>query len=239
MVLLPMMTIQNNLLNIKEQIQNLAISAKREPNEISLLAVSKTKPVSDILEAYHAGQRFFGESYAQEAAEKITEIRSRGITDIEWHFIGPVQANKTRIIAEHFDVVESLDRARIAKRLNDQRPPLMPDLRVFIQINISREPQKSGLSFEELPELLAYIGEMCPRLKIAGLMGIAENVSDKSEVIPQFQALKDTFDRISRQYRELAVLSMGMTNDMAEAIACGSTEVRIGTAIFGARQYHV
>ena len=234
-----MLKIQENLSNVKEQIKNFATSVKRAPEEITLLAVSKTKPVSDMIEAYQAGQRFFGESYAQEAAEKITEIRSRGITDIEWHFIGPVQANKTRIIAENFDVVESLDRARIAKRLNDQRPPLMPDLRVLIQVNISREPQKSGVSFEDLPELLDFIDESCPRLKVAGLMGIAENVSDKSEVLPQFRALREVFDRLSGQGRKLTALSMGMTDDMAEAIACGSTEVRIGTAIFGARQYHV
>ncbi len=234
-----MLKIQENLSNVKEEIINFATSVKRDPSKIALLAVSKTKPVSAVLEAYQAGQRIFGESYAQEAAEKIQEIRSQGIRDIEWHFIGPVQANKTRIIAEHFDVVESLDRARIARRLNDQRPPLMPDLRVLVQVNISREPQKSGTAFEELPALLDYIDSSCPRLKVTGLMGIAENVRDKSEILPQFQALKDAFDDLCRQGRPLTVLSMGMSDDMAEAIAAGSTEVRIGTAIFGARQYHV
>lgn len=234
-----MLKIQENLSNVKEEIINFATSVKRDPANIALLAVSKTKPAGAVLEAYQAGQRLFGESYAQEAAEKIQEIRSQGIRDIEWHFIGPVQANKTRIIAEHFDVVESLDRSRIARRLNDQRPPLMPDLRVLIQVNISREPQKSGIAFEELPDLLEYIDSSCPRLQVTGLMGIAENVRDKSEILPQFQALKDAFDDLCRKGRPLTVLSMGMSDDMAEAIAAGSTEVRIGTAIFGARQYHV
>ncbi len=158
--------------------------------------------------------------------------------DIKWHFIGPVQSNKTKIIAEHFDVVESIDRIKIAERLNNQRPSYMEPLKVLIQVNISGEAQKSGCTYEELPKLVEFITNECKQLTLVGLMGIAENAVNKADIVPQFDKLKSTFDDLKSKGYQLSVLSLGMTHDMEYAISSGSTEVRIGTAIFGPRQYH-
>lgn len=233
-----MSNIQENIKHIKQQIVKFANDVKRNPADISLLAVSKTKPITDIIEAYAEGQRQFGESYAQEACEKIDQLKAMGYHDIEWHFIGPCQSNKTKIIAEHFDIVQSVDRAKIAQRLNDQRPANKGALRIMLQINISAEDQKSGLTPEEVPALVNYITDNCPNLIIIGLMGIAENTTDNTEIKQQFDLLASIRQNLNPKYPSIQELSLGMTHDMAIAIAAGSTMVRIGTAIFGARNYN-
>ena len=232
-----MSTIQENLINVQDLILKFANLTHRKAKDIQLLAVSKTKPVDQIIEAYNAGQRAFGESYAKEAELKINEIRSLGYSDIVWHFIGPIQSNKTKIIAENFDVVESLDRLRIAKRLSEQRPKELSPLKVLIQVNISCEPQKSGCDFEEIDEIAEYV-RSTDNLKLIGLMGVAENTTETDEITAQFKKLQKKFNEMKALDQNIDVLSMGMTGDMEEAIACGSTEIRIGTAIFGAREYH-
>lgn len=232
-----MSTIQENIKNIKSQIAKFTTYAHRNPNSVTLLAVSKTKPVSDILSAYAEGQKLFGESYAQEACDKIDQIRDLGITDIEWHFIGPVQSNKTKIIAEHFDFVQSIDRIKIAQRLNDQRPKDKPPLKVLIQVNISNEPQKSGVTYAEIPKLISAI-TACSNLELRGFMGIAENTNDNTKIDHEFARLNNLFLELRQKNNLIDTLSLGMTADMSEAISCGSTMVRIGTAIFGAREYH-
>lgn len=231
-----MSTIQENLLNVQDLILKFANQYHRKVKDIKLLAVSKTKPVEKIIEAYAAGQRRFGESYAKEAELKIKEIKSMGYEDITWHFIGPIQSNKTKIIAECFDIVESLDRVKIAKRLSEQRPADLPPLDVLIQVNISSEPQKSGCTFEEIDEIASYV-RSTSNLRLTGLMGVAENTTDSSEITAQFARLQQKFESMKSNDENISVLSLGMTGDMAEAISCGSTEIRIGTAIFGAREY--
>lgn len=232
-----MSTIQENIQNIKANIAKITASAHREQNSVTLLAVSKTKPISDILSAYAEGQRLFGESYAQEACDKIEQINKLGIKDIEWHFIGPIQSNKTKIIAEHFDFVQSIDRIKIAQRLNDQRPINKPPLQILIQINISNEPQKSGITYEKLPELISAINSF-KNLELRGFMGIAENTNDNTKISTEFARLNNLFLELHKKNKSINILSLGMTSDMNEAIINGSTMVRIGTAIFGARQYY-
>lgn len=231
-----MSTIQENVINIQELILKFANLAKRTASEIKLLAVSKTKPVENIIDAYNAGQRHFGESYAKEAEIKIPELKEKGYKDIIWHFIGPIQSNKTKIIAEYFDVVESVDRIKIARRLSEQRPSGMPPLEVYIQVNISEEPQKSGCSFSEIDEIADCI-RSTDNLILKGLMGIAENTTDSREIVSQFSKLAAKFNEMKKTDTGITELSLGMTGDMQEAIQCGSTEIRIGTAIFGAREY--
>ena len=200
---------------------------------VTLLAVSKTKPSEMIRELAIAGQRDFGENYLQEAVEKITALKDDpDAKDIVWHYIGHIQRNKTRDIAEHFDWVQTLERDIIAKRLNDQRPPELPPLQVLIQVNIDAEDSKSGCTPEALPELVAVIKDY-ERLSLRGLMIIP--ATDNTDAFVRTQAL---FDEIQARYPELTewdTLSMGMSGDMEAAIAHGSTMVRVGSAIFGAR----
>ncbi|NVK58415.1 MAG: YggS family pyridoxal phosphate-dependent enzyme [Alteromonadaceae bacterium] len=228
-----MQTIADRLINTRQHIQKATVSAKRPEHSVQLLAVSKTKPVSDIQLAYEAGQRLFGENYIQEGVSKIQSLNS--LTDIEWHMIGPIQSNKTKIVAEHFDWVQSVDRLKIARRLNDQRPADMPPLNVCIQLNIDEEDSKSGIKPEELPALVQEIVTM-PRLVLRGLMAIpANNVTPaaQQETLATLQAL---YNDLASQFDSVDTLSVGMSNDMQAAIHYGSTMVRIGTAIFGARQ---
>ncbi|MGN1393284.1 MAG: YggS family pyridoxal phosphate-dependent enzyme [Succinivibrionaceae bacterium] len=232
-----MTKIQENIKNIQEQIAKLAILFHRDQNSINLLAVSKTKPIEYIKEAYDYGQKKFAESYIQEAVEKINYFKSKNINDIEWHFIGPIQSNKTNLIAKNFDVVQSVDRLKIAKRLEEQRPSDMAPLKVLIEVNISNETQKSGTSFDELPELIDFI-KKAKNLQLTGFMGIATNTNDKLIIKNEFYSLKKIFDNEKMINSNITTLSMGMTNDISEAIECGSTMVRIGTAIFGARNYN-
>ncbi len=201
--------------------------------DVTLLAVSKTKPADMIAILAQQGQRDFGENYLQEAIEKIKALQGQPeAASIVWHYIGHIQRNKTRDIAENFDWVQTLERDIIAKRLNDQRPKDMPPLNVLIQLNIDDEESKSGCRPEDLPDLLAAIKDY-ERLQLRGLMIIpAKSDTDA------FKRTKLLFEKIKQEYSDLKAwdtLSMGMSNDMADAIANGSTMVRVGTAIFGAR----
>lgn len=227
--------ISDNLYHIHEELTEAAHKSSRDPSAITLLCVSKTKPESDIIEAYQTGERSFGESYVNEAVPKIQSLKAQGYTDIHWHFIGPLQSNKTRLVAENFDFVESVDRLKVLQRLNDQRPETLPPLEILIEVNISHEEQKSGCDIEELPALIEA-AKNSPRLRLRGLMGIATDTQDKALIQSEFETLKALFDKYSH-LPSFNILSMGMTHDMDEAIACGSTEIRIGTAIFGPRNY--
>lgn len=229
--------IASRLLAIKDQIASLTRQAGRAPDDVQLLAVSKTKPIEAIYAAYQAGQRQFGESYVQEAIPKIQLLQTNpNYADIEWHFIGPLQSNKTKPVAEHFDWVHSVDREKIAQRLNEQRPAHLPALNVCLQINISGEQTKSGINADEVFGLAGIISQF-PRLKLRGLMTIAENTDDMNVVRDNFLHMQQLFNQLKSQYPSVDTLSMGMTDDMPLAINCGSTMVRIGTAIFGSREY--
>lgn len=201
-----------------------------------LLAVSKTKPASAIAEAIDAGQRAFGENYVQEGVDKIRSFQEQGNTDLQWHFIGPLQSNKSRLVAEHFDWCHTVDRLRIATRLNDQRPSEMQALNVLIQINISDENSKSGIALSELDALAAEVAAL-PRLTLRGLMAIPAPESSYERQFAVAQQMAVAFEALKARYNTVDTLSLGMSDDMEAAIAAGSTMVRIGTAIFGARDY--
>lgn len=231
-----MTQIAENIKKIHQEIEIFAEQAKRDPNHIQLLCVSKTKPLDLIIEAYKNGERHFGESYAVEACAKIDSLKEQGYNDIIWHFIGPLQKNKTKIIAEHFDIVESVDRPIIANRLNAQRPTNLPKLKVLIEVNISNESQKSGCAISKIEEIVNTILQ-CDNLELKGFMGIAKNTDDTEEIIRNFKLLKSIYLNYKKEISSIDTLSMGMTNDLKQAIDCGSNEVRIGTAIFGERVY--
>ncbi|MDD9338711.1 MAG: YggS family pyridoxal phosphate-dependent enzyme [Providencia heimbachae] len=228
------MTIQNNLSDVIARINLAATECHRSPQDITLLAVSKTKPCEAILEAIDAGQRQFGENYVQEGVEKIQFFSDR--TDLIWHFIGPLQSNKSRLVAEHFDWFHTLDREKIAQRLNDQRPNDKAPLNVLIQINISDENSKSGIKLEALDSLAKQVSLM-PNLVLRGLMTIPAPEAEYERQCDAFRKMEHAFKQLQTNYPTVDTLSMGMTDDMSAAIHCGSTLVRIGTAIFGARQY--
>ena len=194
-----------------------------------LLAVSKTKPASDIAVAYRAGLRHFGENYCQEALQKQQIL---GLYDITWHFIGPIQANKTKPIARHFSWVHSVDSLKIAKRLDAQRPDHLPPLNICIQVNVSDEVTKSGTSLQELPELCAQVA-LLPRLKLRGVMAIPAPQDDYELQRQPYRKLMQTIRTLNQP--ELDTFSFGMTDDLPAAIVEGSTVVRIGTALFGKR----
>ncbi|GGP40021.1 YggS family pyridoxal phosphate enzyme [Shewanella saliphila] len=210
-----------------------AQNCSRSPSEISLLAVSKTKPISDIIAAYQAGQRRFGENYVQEGETKITALAD-DYPDIEWHFIGPLQSNKTKIVAEHFDWMHTVSRDKIAQRLNDQRPTNKPPLNVCIQVNISQEDSKSGVNVNDAATLAGVISQL-PNLKLRGLMAIPTATDDIRIQQQEFASLKSLYDQLQQQHPSIDTLSMGMSGDLDIAIANGSTMVRIGSAIFGER----
>ena len=226
------MSISENLSRIQQQIEQ--ISAEHQRENVRLLAVSKTKPVQAIEEAIRAGQCAFGENYVQEGVEKIAYFS--GNKSLEWHFIGPLQSNKSRLVAEHFDWIQTMDRFKIAERLNDQRPEHLRPLNVLIQINISDESSKSGIQPEEMFSLAEKISQF-PRLKLRGLMAIPKPESEPEQQKIALRKMKDLFNRLQQRFESVDTLSMGMSDDMASAIECGSTMVRIGTAIFGARDY--
>nr|CBA73650.1 amino acid racemase [Arsenophonus nasoniae] len=202
------------------------------PEDITLLAVSKTKSCDAIQEAIDAGQYQFGENYLQEGIEKIAYFRHK--QDLIWHFIGALQSNKSRLVAEHFDWCHTIDRLKIAQRLNNQRPINKTPLNVLIQINISDEISKSGIAPEELDKLAAEI-VLLPNLKLRGLMAIPAPNNELSQQISIFRSMENLFNQLKKQYPNIDTLSMGMTADLDIAIAWGSTLVRIGTAIFGSR----
>ena len=224
-------TIAVNLQAMYDRIQGAARACKRDPVGISLVAVSKSRPAQDIEAARAAGQIAFGESYAQEGVDKIARLAALGC---EWHFIGPIQSNKTRAIAEHFQWVHGIDRERIAARLNDARPPHLPPLEVCIQVNVSGEATKQGVAVGEERALARAIAAM-PRLRLRGLMAIPEATSDVRLQRERFGVLRTLRDRLNAEGYALDTLSMGMSDDFEAAIAEGATIVRVGTAIFGSR----
>ena len=226
-----MNNIEKNLANIRARIGSAASAAERDADSILLLAVSKRKPASDIRLAYVAGQRDFGENYLQEALQKMQELEE---LEINWHFIGAIQSNKTRSIAEAFDWVHCIDRTKIAKRLSEQRPATLAPLNVCIQVNIDHEESKAGIDLAELPELAAEIAAL-PGIRLRGLMAIPLPREDYSQQLESFARLADALAALQQQGIDCDTLSMGMTQDMEAAIAKGSTLVRIGTAIFGER----
>ena len=222
-----MTEITEHLRNIVERVAR-AASLAPHAKSVTIVAVSKQKTSADIAEAFRAGQRDFGESYAQEAAQKIEALRD---LDITWHFIGALQTNKTRIVAENFQWVHTIDRAKIAARLHEQRPHFAPPLNVLIQVNQAREPQKRGVGEEEILPLAREIAAL-PRLRLRGLMTIPPASGDAAH---WFRELAATLERLRVAGLDVDTLSMGMSADFEQAIAAGSTCVRIGTAIFGAR----
>lgn len=230
-----MNTISIRLQQVLAQIENAASTSYKKSSEIKLLAVSKTKPVEEIEKLYALGQRQFGENYLQEAVDKIVYLNDKpAYNEIEWHFIGPIQSNKTRPIAEHFDWVQSVERMKIAQRLSDQRPVDKGDLNVCIQVNISAETSKSGTDIAQARELATHIAQL-PNLKLRGIMAIPEKTGDLDKLTAQFKQLEALYLSLKDQYQGIDTLSMGMTNDMAIAIENGSTMVRVGSALFGER----
>ncbi|MCD5982985.1 YggS family pyridoxal phosphate-dependent enzyme [Pseudomonas sp. CDFA 610] len=225
-----MSTIAANISTLEQRIRTASLAAQRDPASVGLLAVSKTKPSSALREAYAAGLRDFGENYLQEALGKQTELADLPLC---WHFIGPIQSNKTRAIAENFAWVHSVDRLKIAQRLSEQRPEGLEPLNICIQVNVSGEASKSGCTPEDLPALAAAISAL-PRLKLRGLMAIPEPTEDQAEQAAAFAAVRTLQDHLDLP---LDTLSMGMSHDLEAAIAQGATWVRIGTALFGARDY--
>ncbi|RPD98889.1 YggS family pyridoxal phosphate-dependent enzyme [Candidatus Pantoea deserta] len=227
-----MTSIQHNLQQLRQRIRAAATQCGRDPEEVTLLAVSKTKPASAVREAIAAGQLAFGENYVQEGVEKIEALAAH--PEVQWHFIGPLQSNKSRLVAEHFAWCHTVDRLKIAQRLSDQRPASLPPLNVLIQVNISDENSKSGIMLEALPELAQQVAAL-PRLRLRGLMAIPAPESDHSRQLAVCQQMADAFRQLKQHYPDVDTLSLGMSDDMEAAIEAGSTMVRIGTAIFGAR----
>lgn len=228
--------IAHNLAQVRDKISAAATRCGRASEEVTLLAVSKTKPASAIAEAIEAGQRAFGENYVQEGVDKIRFFQQQGNADLQWHFIGPLQSNKSRLVAEHFDWCHTLDRLRIATRLNDQRPAELGPLNVLIQINISDENSKSGIALDELDALAAEVAAL-PRLTLRGLMAIPAPESSYERQFAVARQMAVAFEALKTRFDTVDTLSLGMSDDMDAAIAAGSTMVRIGTAIFGARDY--
>ena len=232
-----MSTIAYNLQAVDASIDAAVKAAGRARDEVQLLAVSKTFPAEAVLDAIGAGQTAFGENYLQEALDKMAAVSAalpqRRIT---WHFIGPIQSNKTRPIATSFDWVHTVERLKIAQRLSEQRPDSAAPLNICIQVNISGEASKSGVSPAELPELARLVAQL-PRLRLRGLMAIPEPEPDVARQRAAFARLRALFDGLRADGIALDTLSMGMSTDMGAAIAEGATIVRIGTAIFGARTY--
>ncbi len=229
------MQIKNNLITIHQQIKQYCLQVQRPESAVKLLAVSKTKPVEAILAAYHAGQTAFGENYVQEGIEKIQYFEQQNI-QLEWHFIGSLQSNKTKLVAEHFDWMQTLDRLKTAERLNQQRPLHKAPLNVLIQINISNENSKGGIPAEEMSDFAKQLKNL-PHLRLRGLMAIPAATDNEQEQMQVFRQMELLFRRLQQEFPsdQIDTLSMGMSDDMASAIKCGSTMVRIGTAIFGKR----
>lgn len=228
--------IAHNLAQLRDKISAATTRCGRASEEVTLLAVSKTKPASAVAEAIAAGQRAFGENYVQEGVDKIRHFQDAGVDGLQWHFIGPLQSNKSRLVAEHFDWCHTVDRLRIASRLSEQRPAHLPPLNVLIQINISDESSKSGIALSELDALAEQVAAL-PGVCLRGLMAIPAPVSDFERQFAVAQQMAVAFDALKLRYPTVDTLSLGMTEDMEAAIAAGSTMVRIGTAIFGARDY--
>ncbi|MEO5573414.1 MAG: YggS family pyridoxal phosphate-dependent enzyme [Gammaproteobacteria bacterium] len=227
-------SIQTRLIAVRERIAQAELRFGREPGAVQLLAVSKTFSVECILGAIRAGQQQFGENYFQEAQEKIADGRLSAAA-VEWHYIGPVQGNKAARIACVFDWVHTVDKPAIAERLNQQRPAHLPPLNICLQVNVSAESTKGGVSLDQLPGLAVAMLDL-PRLRLRGLMAIPKPAADFAQQRLPFRALRKAFDQLRATGLALDTLSMGMSDDLEAAIAEGATLVRVGTAIFGARQ---
>jgi pyridoxal phosphate enzyme (YggS family) len=224
-------TIPAQLRQVQERIQQACVTAARDPLSVRLLAVSKTFPASQVAEAFAAGQTAFGENYIQEAVEKITALAH---LSLEWHCIGPIQSNKTRLVAEHFDWVHSVDRLKIAQRLSEQRPDTLAPLNVCLQINIDGGPTKSGVAPQEALALAQAVAQL-PRLRLRGIMTIPEPSEDFASASKAHREARALFDALCQSGLALDTLSMGMSADLEAAISEGSTMVRVGSAIFGGR----
>ena len=223
-----------NAFNLEQVLQRIAKSVniyRTDNADVQLIAVSKTRPPDAIREAWAQGQRMFGENYVQEAVEKINALHD---LDIEWHFIGPIQSNKTALIAQNFDWCQSVDRSKIARRLSAQRPDDKPPLNVCVQLNISAEETKSGTDETALWSLADEIATL-EHLTLRGLMAIPERQTDFEQQRQTFNRMHALFEQMQHRYNSVDTLSMGMSNDLEAAVAAGSTMVRIGTDIFGAR----
>ncbi len=234
-----MTTIADNLQQVHDRIAQACAAAGRDPASVSLLAVSKTFGPEAVLQAAQAGQRAFGENYIQEAVEKIAALQQMDVPTLQWHCIGPVQSNKTRLVAEHFDWMHTLDRAKIAERLAAQRPAHKAPLQVCIQVNVDGGPTKSGVLPDEALVLAQTVAAL-PQLRLRGVMSIPEPAADYAAQYALHQRARAVFDRIRGSGLSglecFDTLSLGMTADLDAAIAAGSTLVRVGTGIFGGRQ---
>lgn len=228
-----MATIANNLQLVRNRIQAACAQTGRPADSVTLLAVSKTFPAVTVRDAFHAGQRWFGENYVQEALDKIAELADLR-AQITWHLIGPLQSNKTRVVAEHFDWVQSVDRLKVAQRLSEQRPAHLPPLQVCIQVNTSGEASKSGVAPSEALALAQAVAAL-PRLQLRGVMALPAPSPDPAVQADALAQVRVVFEQLRVAGLPLDVLSMGMSADLEAAVAQGSTMVRVGTALFGQR----
>lgn len=236
-----MTTIADKLQSVRARIAQACMAAGRAPDAVALLAVSKTFGPEAVREAALAGQCCFGENYIQEAADKITQVAALGLPEpLQWHCIGPVQSNKTRLVAEHFDWVHTLDRLKTAQRLSDQRPADLPPLQVCIQVNVDGGSTKSGVSPEDALELARSVAQL-PRLRLRGVMSIPDEAPGAAAQLAVHLRVRQVFDALRAQggagFEAFDTLSLGMTADLEAAVAAGSTMVRVGSGIFGARHY--
>lgn len=232
-----MTMIEQNLQTVRQRIASACLAAGRDPREVALLAVSKTFDAQAVHAAYRAGQIAFGENYIQEAVQKITQMRALIALDgegLQWHCIGPIQSNKTRLVAEHFDWVHTVDRLKTAQRLSEQRPATLGPLQVCIQVNVDGGVTKSGVSPPDALALARAVAAL-PGLRLRGLMSIPEPEPDFEVACAVFARVRALFDALNADGLALDTLSMGMSADLEAAIRAGSTLVRVGTAIFGGR----
>ncbi|MFZ2725148.1 MAG: YggS family pyridoxal phosphate-dependent enzyme [Methylococcaceae bacterium] len=227
-----MSTLQQRLNTILAQIHRAETLYQRPKNSVQLLAVSKTKPANAIAESYYAGQRHFGENYVQEALQKQQALSA---FDITWHFIGPIQSNKTKLLAGHFHWVHSVDSLKIAQRLNEQRPDYLPPLNICLQVNISEQDTKSGILLNQLADLVEQVLGL-PRLNLRGVMAIPAPAHTIEQQRLPYRTLFNAVKQLNKP--QLSTFSFGMSDDLEAAIAEGATIVRIGTALFGARNYN-
>lgn len=234
-----MSNIESRLKEVLQRIQKAELRFDRAPGSVSLLAVSKTWPLADIAIAAACGQRAFGENYLQEAVAKITAAKQTpALANLEWHYIGAIQSNKTAEIAAHFDWAHSVDRLKIARRLSEQRPTHLAPLNICLQVNISGEDSKSGCQVEDIASLAHEIAAL-PNIKLRGLMAIPAHAEGFEQQRQVFQQLNQQFQALQQSGLDIDTLSMGMSDDLEAAIAAGASIVRIGSAIFGQRSYPV
>jgi len=226
-----MTTISKALQAVQTRILRAATQCGRAPDSIHLIAVSKKVQAEALRSAFEAGQRTFGESYVQEALPKIAALEDLAIT---WHFIGPLQSNKTKLVAENFAWVHSVERIKVAQRLSEQRPAHLPSLNLCLQVNVSGEASKAGVTPAEIHALAQAVSTL-PKVKLRGLMAIPEPTQDLALQHTQLRLLRNLFDQLNAQGFDLDTLSMGMSDDLEAAIAEGATQLRVGSAIFGAR----